>query len=414
MRAAWLAVLAGWALAGPAFARAPLDPPAGTPGPAVAPILRLEREDAIATPPDLLPDAADATPATPPAPAGDAAVGAPRAWFYHGLDYGSESLIQPLRLVVNGVFGILQLDNRDKRLGKIAYGTGIDNVWMNMKNPLRGIRETGGWSDFLEREVLPLSVNSNKAQFWPNYTQHLVGGGMSYRMYVEWYRAHGVARPKLMSGATIAVYHFFNEVVENDDFRGWTTDPIADLYIFDPLSIVFFSNDGVARFFGETMHMADWSYQPSIDPSDGSLINNGQNFALKYDLPWSSRWQVFYHFGTHAELGLTRRLNRRDSFSFGAGLRAGELVQLDNGFRTVDLAASAGLFYDRNNSLLASLTMAKTKEYRYRFNVYPGVLRLGPVAPGVFMADRRTKGLVFGVTLDFLPALPVGIASDFK
>jgi hypothetical protein len=57
--------------------------------------------------------------------------------------------------------------------------------------------------------------------------------------------------------------------------------------------------------------------------------------------------------------------------------------------------------------------MAKTKEYRFRFNVYPGVLRLGPVSPGLFFADRRKRGLVFGVTFDFLPMLPAGLAGDF-
>ena len=351
-----------------------------------------------------------------PRPRGDAAASGsvrPPAYFYRGLPYGSESLVQPLRLVLNGGFGILQLDNRDKRLGKIAYGTGLDNVWMNIRDPFTAIRETGGWSDFLEREVLPLSVNSNKAQFWPNYTQHLIGGGMSYRMYVEWFRHHGWRHPKWMSGATMVMHHVINETVENDAYRGWRTDPIADMYLFDPLGVVLFSHDGVARFFGETLHMADWSYQPSIDPADGSLINNGQNFALKYDLPWSRRWQVFYHYGTHAELGFSRRLNEEDSFSFGAGLRAGELVELDDGFRTVDLAASAGVFYDRNNSLLASFVMAKTKEYRFRFNVYPGVLQVAGVSPGLFLADRRNRGLVFGLTFDFLPALPAGLASDF-
>jgi hypothetical protein len=334
-------------------------------------------------------------------------------YFYRGREYGSESLVQPLRLILNGGYGILQLDNRDDRIARIHYRTGVRNVWKNMRDPFAAIQQKG-WQDFLEREILPLSANSNKAQYWPNYTQHLIGGGMSYRMYVEWFRYHGWRHPKLMSGGTIAVYHLLNEVVENDDFEGWTTDPIADLYIFDPLSVVLFSHDGVSRFFSETMHMADWSYQPSIDPVTGDLVNNGQNFALKYDLPWSDRWQLFYHFGTHAELGFSRRLNSQDSFSFGAGLRAGRLVQLDDGFRTVDLAASAGVFYDRNNSLLVSLVGARTKEYRMRFNVYPGVLRLGSVAPGFFVADRRTGGFVFGMTMDFLPALPFGIASDFK
>jgi len=240
--------------------------------------------------------------------------------------------------------------------------------------------------------------------------QHLIGGGMSYRLYCEWYRWHGFERPRLMSGLTLFGYHLLNEVVEAENHQGWNVDPVADFYVFNVLGVVVFSSDSVSRFFARTLHMADWSYQPAIDPRDGSIVNNGQNFVWKLDLPWTERWRLFYHWGTHAEGGLSWRVDDEWSLSGGLGLKADELVDLGDGFKTVDLAASAGLFLDRNNSLMASLVMAHTKDYRWRVNLYPGLFDLGPVSPGLFAVDSRTRGAIFGITLDFLPVVPVGLA----
>jgi hypothetical protein len=334
-------------------------------------------------------------------------------FFYQGLNYGSEALIHPVRLIINGGYGILQIDRRSNRIYEVDYETGALNVWRNLSNPFKAIG-VHGWADFLEREIIPVSLNSHKAHYWPNYTQHLIGGGMSYRLYVEWFRYHGYYHPKMLSVMTIAAYHVLNEVVENNDYVGWTTDPIADLYVFDPLGMLLFSFDSVARFFGQTLHMADWSYQPSINLANGNLENNGQNFAMKLNIPWLERWQLFYHYGTHGELGFTRRLNEHDSFSFACGFKASELIDITDGIKGVDLAFTGGLFYDRNNSLLASLLVAQTKEYRIRFNIYPGLFTIGPLTPGFFVADRRHNGVVFGITYGFSPGLPLGIATEIQ
>lgn len=344
-------------------------------------------------------------------PGGPAPDPSDRAWFYQGRGYGSEALVHPLRLIVNGGFGIFQLEGRSNRLGDVDYGTGAANVWRNVRDPIGTINKRG-WKDFLTREVFPFSSNPDRAHYWPNYTQHLVGGGMSYRMMTEWFAHHGYRRPKLHATTTITLYHLLNEVVENDDYVGPSTDPIADLYIFDPLSIVLFSNDRVARFFGETLHMADWSYQPVLDPRDGRLENNGQNFALKVGLPRSDRLSLFYHFGTHGEFGLSCRVNREDSFSAGFGGQAKDLVRWGDGLSSVDLGLAAGFFYDRNNSLLASLLLARTKDYKARLNLYPGLLRVGRFSPGVVAALHRENSALVGVTFGTSP-LPVGLGTRF-
>jgi hypothetical protein len=123
-------------------------------------------------------------------------------YFYHRLGYGSDALIHPLAMVINGGYGILQLDNRDNDPWAIDYRQGARNVWRNLRDPFGAI-QADGWWDFLASEIIPVSVSRKSARYWPNYTQHLIGGGMSYRMITEWYRAHNYPRPRIWSVATM-------------------------------------------------------------------------------------------------------------------------------------------------------------------------------------------------------------------
>jgi hypothetical protein len=343
-----------------------------------------------------------------PAAIGSAQEAAEPAYFYKGLDYGSDALIHPLRLMVNGGWGIMQLSSRDNDPFDIDYRQGWKNLWKNLLHPRSAI-EAEGWMDFFKREVIPVSSSSSNAHYWPNYTQHLIGGGMSYRQTSEWYRAHDYAHPRTWSAVTIMLYHLLNEVVENDTYDGWTTDPVADIYLFDPASILLFSNDGVARFFGETMHMRDWSYQPMFDPWHRTLVNNGQNFSMKLGLPWWERWSLFYHWGTHGELGLSHTWDDGQCLSFGAGMKADELFDVTEYHNGVELAVTTGVFYDRDGSLMASLLWAKSKDYKVRLNLYPGLFEVCGLRPGLAFNLNRNNTMAFGITLLGI-GLPFGIA----
>lgn len=328
-------------------------------------------------------------------------------WFYHGRDYGSDALVNPLQLVVNGAFGILQLENRDPRLDHIDYANGARNVWMNLRDPFTSIRASG-WRNFVGQELLPFSTTVRDARYWPNYTQHLIGGGMSWRMMKEWYTAHDYAHPTAWSLVTLGGYHFLNEVVENDGYVGRTTDPIADLEVFDPLGILLFSHPSVCAFFSRRLNMADWSYQPCIDPTTHALANNGQNFALKLPIG-HTRWSLFDDYGVHSEGGLSYALGPgRGSISFGGGFSASDLVDLGNGERTVDLVPSGGLFYDRDNSLLASLSWSRHGREPVRVNLYPGWLKIAGWSPGMFVAENQRGKLAMG--LNVAGQIPVGFA----
>ena len=330
----------------------------------------------------------------------------PSQWFYQGLPYGSESLVHPLRLIFNGGFGALQFENRSNRLGDVRFGRGWHRLWADLHSPIRTIR-LDGWNEFLATEVIPVSVNRESAQYWPNYTLHLIGGGMSSVMMREWYEQHGFRHAGLAANATLTAYHLLNEVVEAADRNAPSTDAIADLLLFDPVGVWLFSHDGVDGFFSRRLHLRDWSSQPAIDPTTGAVENHGQNFSIKLALPRTERWSLFYYFGNHGEAGLSYRLPDGSAFSAGAGTCATSLVDLGRGRQTADLLPSAGFFYDRNGSLLFSVTTAKNSRYGVRVNAYPGMVRVHGWTAGLFVLYARNGDTVTGVQF---AQFPVGLA----
>ena len=115
-------------------------------------------------------------------------------YFYHAREYGSEALFNPISLVLNSGFGILQYSNRSRDLFAVRYATGWKNVTYNLSHPFRAINDYG-WGEFLGNEFYPKDFSRKNAQYWPNYQNHLIGGGMNYVEVAEWYRYHGVNYP---------------------------------------------------------------------------------------------------------------------------------------------------------------------------------------------------------------------------
>jgi hypothetical protein len=333
-------------------------------------------------------------------------------FFYHGRDEGSECLGNPVRLIVNGGFGILQMENRSNQLDEIQWVNGWRNLWHNLGNPVEAIDQRGWW-DFVATEILPVSVSRQSSQYWPNYMNHLVGGGMSYRRMREYYTWHHVPHANLAAITTLSAYHLLNETVEMNDRTGWRVDPIADVYIFDVAGVVVFTSDTVCRFFGRTLNMADWSFMPLYDPETGNLENVGQNYMVRLGLGRTIPWSLFYHWGNGGELGLTRNLGGKHNLSFGAGFVAKNLADVDEFSETVDLVSSAGLFYDRGGNLMAGLLYAPDKDSRWRLNVYPGLLRLGPFKPGLTVIVAEDNDVLAGVTIGSLPLIPAGLSRRF-
>jgi hypothetical protein len=327
-------------------------------------------------------------------------------YFYHGKRYGSEANFNPLRTIINGGFGIMQISNRSNDLRDVDFNNGLKNVSYNLSHPFKAI-STFGWKKFLTTEVIPTSVRLKNAQYYPNYKLHLIGGGFTYRAFVDWFRFKGIPHPKWSAFLSWFSYHFLNEIVENNSYSGFNVDPIADMYIFNTAGIFMFSFDSIARFFGNTLHMRDWSFQPAYDPVLRTIENVGQNFMIKIKLPFWKRWSYFNHWGVHGMFGLSYRADSGKSYSFAGGLVAKDLVEVENnsGVRelTTTLVWTAGLFYDLNNSLLTSLILSGTKGYKARVNVYPGVFYLWHISPGFFVNLRKDNQIALGLQFSFFP-----------
>jgi hypothetical protein len=332
-------------------------------------------------------------------------------YFYHGRAFGSEATFNPMVKLLQGGFYILDNDNRSNNPFVVRYGDGLSNVAWNLAHPLSAIEEYG-WSRFLTTEILP-NPSRRTAQWVPNYFGHILGEGMTFRATEEWFRYHGHEHPTRLTLVTTVLQSLLNEVVENGDYRGTNVDPIADLYIFNPLGILLFRSDRVAAFFSGTLHMAYWPRQLALDPISGTFENVGHDFVFKY--PMTRSVGLFASYGTHSLAGLTIRRSWGHSLSLGGGVMAKELVDAEPGLPSRSLTATIvpalGVFYDRENSLLFSLIVAPRKDDMMSVNIYPGVLRVAGILPGFSLAAGGERRLSFGI---HLPGVPVGLGTHLS
>ncbi len=331
-------------------------------------------------------------------------------YFYHGKDYGSESLVNPGSLIINSGLDILQSATHSRQLSTINFRTGVRNVFDNLKDPFTQINKFG-WNKFIGQEVFPTSLSLEKAQWFPNYTLHLIGGGVDYRMMSEWYAYRQFPFPSLFAGLTVATYHFVNEAVENDLFVGPNVDPIADVYLFDIGGVILFSSDAVAEFFSSTLNTTTWSGQPAWNPEFNTLENHGQYYVMRYKLPFAPTTSLFYHFGDNGLFGLSFLQKNKESITVAVGATQKQLRTTDvtNGARTVSVTLGwmAGVYYDRDNSLLFSVMASNRINEKLRVNLYPGVIDLWGFSPGLFAALGNRSQFIAGFSVQYSP---IGLA----
>jgi hypothetical protein len=331
--------------------------------------------------------------------------------YYKHLDYGSEAMFNPISVLMNGGLDVLQSYNKSTRAGEINWDIGATSIWQSIKSPAYWINRYG-WNKFLNQEVFPTSLNIADAQWAPNYTLHLIGGGMEYRKLSEWYDYHNYPLPYVFGAVTAMSYHFINELVENGPGIHGNTDAIADFCIFDPLGIIIFSFDGVAEYFSYTFEMNDWSPQPSISLNPLSFRNFGHSFVMRYPITESGRTKAFLYLGKSTLLGFSFKAKKEDAISFGVGASQTGVWEVNwtNGIPTnsIKIGAACGIFYDRNNSLLGSLLFSKFYHENIRLNIYPGVFFSSPFSPGFFLTLGDGWALTMGLTMQFFP---VGIGA---
>lgn len=303
--------------------------------------------------------------------------------------------MNPLWVFLNMGFDITQLDRYRNDIFTYPYASAASNVFGNLARPLPLINEYG-WGRFVRHEILPLEFSAG-ASWWPNYQLHLVGGGACWARLTEWYEDRGFPAPGWLAGGTVMAGHLLNEVMENNNVKGRLVDPIADIYLFDLGGILLFSSESVRRFFGEQLQLADWSLQPTVVLSDRTLQNAGQYFSVKLQMPGIEDWSILYVFGLNGLLGVSHLIDETNSLSVAGGLRTRELhPETDSPLRlTANLTWSAGAYWDREGSLLASLVLSGISSNLVTLNIYPGVFELGSISHGLWIT-MTSKGRIMG------------------
>ena len=61
-------------------------------------------------------------------------------YFYKGRNFGSEALYNPLSLLLNGSYDIIQLDGNSKEIFTFPYDDGARNVLKNLGSPFGPVK----------------------------------------------------------------------------------------------------------------------------------------------------------------------------------------------------------------------------------------------------------------------------------
>ena len=351
-----------------------------------------------------------APPLAPPVATAPVPPARPR-YFYFARDYGSEALYGPLWVFVNRGFDVLQDHVAGRNIFTFDYRTNLGNVVRNFANPFPAIA-ADGWKTFLTEEIFPLSFTQTTARWTPNYSLHLLGGGMTYTSLREWFEDYGVPAPSVFSAMTLMASAFVNESLENKGVVGFNTDCIADLWVFDLGGILLFSFDWPNRFFSHTVVIADWSLQPSFTLPNGELHNVGNYFAAKWALPFYRRFSLFSWYGEASTGGLSFALD--DDYSLSASV-GGAAIHITNTAshsveNVVSFVPTGAIFLDRHNSLLASLQITNVDDYFIHFNIYPHAFTDRGPAIGVWgVVDKRAR-----VAAGFAIGRPFGIGGGWS
>ncbi len=335
--------------------------------------------------------------------------------FYNPeINEGSELAFNPLSAWVNGGFDILRQPSYGSRLPKLRFDKAFSNMWRNLRAPVWAIESTGTWGEFVDHEIFPWKrlFGRESKSFLPNYTLHTLGEGMLSRKLGEWYKHHDYSYPYLLGILTTFSLQLVNEGLENANFDGPNWDPVADMYLFNPLGWALFQIPSVARFFSGPVKVLHWPHQPVFDLRNGELFNVGENFILKVALGANSRFRYFQFMGTGGLFGLSASLGKVGNVSLGLGAGIVELVPkfVASGARIMTnrgrLNRIVGVFWDRNDSLLASAFLGGAKNPRLQVNVFPGCVRVFGVAVGGYLLLSKFEGSGAGITFQYAPVVP--------
>jgi hypothetical protein len=156
--------------------------------------------------------------------------------------------------------------------------------------------------------------------------------------------------------------------------------------------------------------MSIWSGQPMYNSVRNTIENAGENYGFHIFFSRDARTGLFMYWGMSDLIGVTVRSASGLAWSVGVGGMASELKEADRGAGMSAIYANlkwdAGAFVHRNGSLLASVQVSEGWTQALRVNLYPGVVSLAGISPGIYVGVRNSD-LIVGLSL---ATIPLGIA----
>lgn len=310
-----------------------------------------------------------------------------KRYFHRGRGYGTDAYAGPFDVLLNKGFAVAQWEGKSRYIFDYPYGWNA--AWKSVSRPEPLVERAGGWRRVVSQQGLPMSWADLRAGNWiPNWAGHVLEGGIAFRRLREWGHGQGLPLPGVMAGVVAYAASVTNEAYETPPRAEWantngTVGAVADLLVFDPLGIVLFSFDTPTRFMAETLGANIWPTQASLIVNDqGQLVNNAHALILKLPLFFTD-WKLFVRSGMGLHLGLT--MPRTDGLNLSASLgfesRQRFLDQYTQ-LESIEAGVSGGLWLDRDNVMLAGVTLDQATDRRVSLNVMPGVLDVGGLGVG--------------------------------
>jgi hypothetical protein len=348
------------------------------------------------------------TPIPAPAPQLDsaAAPAKPPALFYHNLPYGSESEFNPLSLIIEGGYDQLRV-GENRYVFSLPYRSAFHTVIYTLTHPEPVLRHYG-YGNWLIHEVFPLSLKGEGGgQWYPNYQLHLFDGGRTYWRMAEWYEQHGIGHPQIAAGFTVYAWHLLTEMVESNGVCCEDEDGLTDLTIFDSGAIILWNHAWMRRAFSGRVEFTDWQGQAALSLPSKRLENDYNMAMLRVPLPRADDWKLMTTMGNAFLVGVSRRVGREYWVSASGGFDPADnpIIDAKTGAKGATLLPNAGLFLDRNSSLLISFITKGGSSNGPTLNIYPGVIGSGAWSPGVWVQGIRGGGFRYGI----LSRFPVGL-----
>jgi hypothetical protein len=319
-----------------------------------------------------------------------------------GRDYGTDAYGGPLDVIFNKGFAVAQWADQDRHI--FSYPYGWNAVWASVTRPGPAMERAGGWGAVLKSHVLPLGWDELRdAQWMPNYFGHVVEGGLAYRRLLEWNRVRGVPFPTLTAVLVTQLAVAINEAYETPVNDPWvqengTAGLFVDFVIMDPLGIVLFHQDPIARFFANKLGAVIWPRQASITFPGGRLTNNGEAVIVRPRLWFTDDFRLFLRGGVGAEGGVSIPLDNGLEVAIGAGADSSGRELNAEHIEEATFSFSTGIWIDRGGSLLFSATWNHKTDRRLSIDVFPGVISIGGTTVGTWFQLDQDYRPYFGIT----------------